>query len=1208
MSVEDLTTRLQAALQSRYHVERELGRGGMANVYLAHDLRHQRKVALKVLKPELAEVVGGQRFLAEIKTTANLQHPHILPLFDSGEAGGFLFYVMPFVEGESLRDRLDREAPLPIEEALRIATLVGGALQYAHDRKVIHRDIKPANVMLSGDLPMVADFGIALALENAGDARLTATNVSLGSPQYASPEQATGDGVVDERSDLYALACVLYEVLTGEPPHAAKTPGAIVAKKLTVAPVPIRALRATVPAHVERAVMKGLAVVPADRFSSMAAFVEALGDATVQAPAPRLAAVAPPTAVASSATAFVGREKERAALMMRLDALADGRGSLVLLGGEPGVGKTRLAEFVLEEARRRGYMCVVGHSYELEGTPPFTPFIEQVEYTARIVPPETFRAILGDAAPEIARMMPALKRQFTDIESSIELPLDQFRHYLFHRYSEFVQRAAQAAPIVVLFDDLHWADEGSLLLLERLARQLHGIPMLALGTYRDVELDVGRPLAASLERLSRQHNIHRMAVKRLPETEVRELLEVLGGSPPPQALVETIYHETEGNPFFVQEVFRHLKEEGRLFDEQGAWRADLDVEELAVPEGVRLVVGRRLARVSESCRSVLVTASVIGPRFALAVLEATGIVEEEALLDALEEAEAAQLIQSIKGSRDPLYAFTHELIRQTLLDTISIPRRQRRHLKIAAALKEAYGNRLEEHAPDMAYHLYQAGAAADLEETLHFLCLAGDLALAGSGFEEALAQYERALSLEEDVPERLIAAALEGKANALDGMGRWVEVTEVAERALRLYESTGDTEGIGRLAHLVCLRLNWRARNREAAEIGLRALEALSSTPSAHRSKVRSDVATALDLMNEPGSRELIEEALAEARESGDHSAIRRAQAARREWDYHHGRFADACAVEQDPSDASGPAERISRGGMDALWIWALILPLLGRLEEAAEFIRRAREVGRERKDVGAALCAEFGHVTVTAMRTADGRRVEALAREVAEGFREVGGWSQGGLVWAGLGLLWQGDAEGAARLMDVGSDGIREPRLWSSLSAGWRFRTAAYAGVPDARSLFDAVEPRIFRAGRRPYPGDGFGLHAAIEGLAVLGDVEGAGSLYPDAVESLALGTLGHMDGLWACTTGIAAACQGQWEAAERHFAIALEQAERIPHVMAQSDARRWWAWMLLRRSGAGDRDRAVTLLEEAIARYRVLEAGFFGKIATEMLVQARG
>ncbi len=276
--MSDPITRLNLALSDRYRIERELGEGGMATVYLAQDLKHKRSVALKVLKPELAAVVGAERFLAEIETTANLQHPHILPLFDSGEADGFLYYVMPYIEGESLRERLDREGQLPVEEAVRHVSDVAEALGHAHRRDVVHRDIKPANILIQDGRPVVADFGIALAVGSAGGARLTETGLSVGTPYYMSPEQAMGDAPVSAASDIYALACVLYELLAGEPPFTGGTAQAVLAKIITGGPPSILEVRSAVPRNVDAAIRRALERVPADRFPSAKAFREALAD------------------------------------------------------------------------------------------------------------------------------------------------------------------------------------------------------------------------------------------------------------------------------------------------------------------------------------------------------------------------------------------------------------------------------------------------------------------------------------------------------------------------------------------------------------------------------------------------------------------------------------------------------------------------------------------------------------------------------------------------------------------------------------------------------------------------------------------------------------------------------------------------------------------------------------------------------------------
>ena len=288
----DSFDRLKTALADRYAIEHELGAGGMATVYLAEDLKHHRKVAVKVLRPELAAALGPDRFLREIEIAAGLQHPHILPLHDSGESGGFLYYVMPYVEGESLRDHLTREKQLPLEDALQIARNVAAALSYAHSHDVLHRDIKPENILLSGGEAVVADFGIARAISAAGGEKLTETGVSIGTPAYMSPEQAAGTQDLDGRSDLYSLACVLYEMLAGEPPHTGPTAQAIMAKRFTEPAPTLRDVRETIPEGIDRAVRRALAKVPADRHATAAEFAEALGapsalqEATIETPGP----------------------------------------------------------------------------------------------------------------------------------------------------------------------------------------------------------------------------------------------------------------------------------------------------------------------------------------------------------------------------------------------------------------------------------------------------------------------------------------------------------------------------------------------------------------------------------------------------------------------------------------------------------------------------------------------------------------------------------------------------------------------------------------------------------------------------------------------------------------------------------------------------------------------------------------------------------
>jgi len=319
--LSDAQTHLAAALADRYRIERELGAGGMATVYLAQDIRHNRKVAVKVLRPELAAVIGAERFLSEITTTANLQHPHILPLFDSGESDGFLFYVMPYVEGETVRDRISREKQLPVADAVRIATEVASALDYAHRHNVIHRDIKPENILLHDGSALVADFGIALAVSTAGT-RMTETGMSLGTPHYMSPEQAMGEREITARSDVYALGCVLYEMLVGEPPFTGPTAQAIIARVVTEEPRSLTLQRKTIPPQVDGAVRQALQKLPADRFQTAAEFVEALEGRRSAAPFTSTATQGAPDRVSTASRTWRRRLRDPLVVVPVLIALA----------------------------------------------------------------------------------------------------------------------------------------------------------------------------------------------------------------------------------------------------------------------------------------------------------------------------------------------------------------------------------------------------------------------------------------------------------------------------------------------------------------------------------------------------------------------------------------------------------------------------------------------------------------------------------------------------------------------------------------------------------------------------------------------------------------------------------------------------------------------------------------------------------------------
>ncbi|UCD57780.1 MAG: DUF2791 family P-loop domain-containing protein, partial [Candidatus Hydrogenedentota bacterium] len=453
-------------------------------------------------------------------------------------------------------------------------------------------------------------------------------------------------------------------------------------------------------------------------------------------------------------TPFVGRESERADLRRYLERAKSGHGVFIMIGGEPGVGKTRMTEELEAEAERHGFLTQTGHCYEMEGAPPYIPFVEILHTMMRVVEPNTLLDALGDAAPEVAKLVPELRNQFPEIQEPRKLPAEQERLYLFNRFRDFFERLGNQRPLLLVLEDLHWADESTMLLLQHIAQQLHEMPVVMIGTYRDTELDVAHSLAAALEDLLRRRLAHDMILRRLPKVDVSAILKGRSGQEPPPHLIELVYRETEGNPFFVEEVFKHLAEEGKLFDSEGHWRSDLEIGETEVPRGVRLVIGRRLQRVSDDCRRVLTAAAVIGRSFDFELLEQLVSIAEETIFDAIDEAERAQLISSRAERGKARFIFSHELIRQTLVSSLSLPRRQRSHLRVAEAIERIHAGALQQYAADLAYHFYQAGG--DPEKVINYSVMAAERATAQTAYGEAVVQYRRALQaleLQEPVDE-----------------------------------------------------------------------------------------------------------------------------------------------------------------------------------------------------------------------------------------------------------------------------------------------------------------------------------------------------------------------------------------------------------------------------------------------------------------------
>jgi predicted ATPase len=493
---------------------------------------------------------------------------------------------------------------------------------------------------------------------------------------------------------------------------------------------------------------------------------------------------------------MVGRERELAELRVGLADASAGRGRLFLVSGEPGIGKTRLSVELAVLAQAEGMAVLTGHCLDHQEAVPYLPFVEILESCAEQASDENaLRKLLAKEGPELARLMPRLRRAVPDLAPPLDLPPQQARRQLFNSYCGLVARLAIEQPTVLILEDLHWADDSTLSLLDHLVQRLSKLPLLVFATFRDAELDVSPGLAKELEDLLRGRLANHMRLKGLPRNEVAEMLTSLSGKSPPAAVVREIYDETEGNPFFVEELFLHLKEENRLYDATGGFRSELKIGELEAPRSVRLVVGRRLARLSDPTRKCMATAAVIGRFFSFEILQASSTAAADSLLECVAEAEKAGLICSSATGAKAQSEFSHELIRQVVIGRLPAPWRQRLHLEVAEAIEQVCGGELEDHVSELAYHYARS---ANTQKAVQYLTQAARWACSNSAYKEAEAHVRMTFSLIERMPkgERashelplqllagLIAAVLRGSSSS--------EVRDAAIRALELARSLGD--------------------------------------------------------------------------------------------------------------------------------------------------------------------------------------------------------------------------------------------------------------------------------------------------------------------------------------------------------------------------------------------------------------------------------
>jgi class 3 adenylate cyclase len=1168
----------------RYRVAGYLGQGGRKRVYLCDDTSTGESVAVAVFSTSgMAETVLS-RARREAQAMQKLgTHPHIVPVRDSGDDAGRPWIASAYMPGGALNAVLaaSEGRRLPVEQALAIAADLCRGLEHAHSRGIVHRDLKPANVWLDEDgTARLGDFGLATTGPRS---RAAMDGMLVGTVAYLPPEQALGRPT-DARADLYSLGAVIYEALSGQPPFPGDDAVAIVGQHLNAVPVAPSRHNPEVPRALDELVLRLLAKAPDDRPPSAAEALAEIEELASRTPEELEAGSEPadenPLDMLAGGV-FVGREPELEELRGAVDEALGGRGRLLLLVGEPGIGKTRTAEELATYARLRGAKVHWGRCHEGEGAPAYWPWAEAIRSYVREADPVGLAWEMGARRAEIATIVPELaEREGTQPEAP-PTEAEQARFRLFDAVAGFLTGAGRSRPLVLVLDDLHWADEPSLLLLKFVARQLGDSGLLIVGTYRDVELGRHHPLARTLGDLAAVEQSSRVTLRGLDAAAIDRYIERTTGGPVPPGLAEAVHDQTEGNPFFVAEVVRLLASEGAL-ERAAAGR------EVAIPQGVREVVGRRLDALSEEANRTLAVAAAIGRQFDVAVLERVLDASREDVERVLADGIAAQVIRESRR-RVGRYVFSHALVRETLYAEIAGPRRVRLHGEIARALEEVHADDVEPHLAELAYHFLEAAPAGEAEKAVDYGERAARRATDQLAHEEAAAHYERVLDVVADGGpgdrHGELGLRLELGA-ALTRAGRFVAARRTLEEAATMARELGESEALVRAA-LGVSDLSEAGGTDEAivALLG-EALDLVGADDSGERSRLLRGLAGEY-VWTDPQGRglSLIEEAAEVARRAGDPSAEAMALGQRQ------------FLLVARPEASEERLETIDELGAAAERAGDREMAVRAHSYRLSALLQLGDVAGADRELEAYAALAEAlrqpRHLWRTPMKRAaraimDGRFEEAraLALEAARGGERAEEPLAAQFYAVQMALLHTYEGTVEEMLPEVRRMSERYPAI-----IAWRMSLVSFlveAGRPDeARVEFERLAGNDFE----DIPVDAqwlTGMARLGEAAAQLGDIDRSRILYdrlePFSGQAVITGPGAASNGPVDRNLGMLALTLGRPDDSVRHLEAAVELAARMGDRPMLADSRMRLAAALLERGAGGDRERALELLTKTL------------------------
>jgi class 3 adenylate cyclase len=1206
----------------RYTVKSFLGEGGRKRVYLAHDSKLDRDVAIAVIKTEGLDAGGLVRVRREAQAMGRLgDHPHVVVVHDVGEDEGQPYIVSRYMAGGSVEEQLANAEGhrLPIDQALRTAEQVSLALDHAHKNGIIHRDLKPGNVWLTAEgTAMLGDFGLAMALDRS---RMTAHGMMVGTVAYMPPEQALGR-TPNARSDLYSLGATLYEMVTGRPPFLGDDAVGVISQHINTAPVDPSWHNPEVRGAVEDLILRLLAKSPADRPETASAVAVQLRRIIAAG-----AQEAPPEPVPDAAAGqqagiwgrFVGRRDEMEQLKAALEAVLSGHGSLVMVVGEPGIGKSRLAREFTVYASLRGAQVLTGHCYEGEITVPYLPFVEALRQYVRGRSDAALLSELGSGAPEVAKLVSEVRERFPDLPEAAQLEGEAERLRLFDSVTRFVCSVSTSDPVVLFLDDIHWADKPSLLLLQYLARNIRSDRILVLAAYRDVELDRTHPLSEMLASLRRERLFERVLLRGLPAGDVFAMISAVGQQsagpeqPVTSEFAQAVYRETEGNPFFVEEVLKHLVDEGKIYREGGVWVRDASVEDLGIPEGVREVLGRRLSRLSEPCNRMLSLASTMTGGFSFDVLLSVSGEEEAQLLDLLDEALRALVIRERSGPGAGIYEFNHALMRQTLYAELNTPRRVRLHRQVGEAMERVHAANLEPHLPALAHHFFQAAPGGDVDKAIDYATQAAQRAISLTAYEEAARLYDIALQAHElkgrpDESQRCELLLALGEAH--NKAGDRDRAKEVFLRASDTARKLRDAVRLARAA-IGFGGPPWAAfgaSDEPLVHLLEEALEAIGADESALRARMLGRLAMDAFFANDMRrAQEVSAEAIEVARKAGDAIGLADALWSRFCAFWGEGGEEQSAAARElvKVSEEAGDTERQIWGHFTRYVVLFQAGDAHGTDGEVEHFARLAEELRRP---------VYYGWTLVyrASRAVAYGRYAEA--ERLIEEILPLAGRSQDETMIEFRILLLaqfrreQGRLQEAETLYDELGERFAAVPAWRAPLAHLYCDMARKA---EARDEFDRLAADGFTGVLDSVSGWSVAAVYLAETCARLNDQSRAEVLYeallPYAGRNPMLGPLAN-DSAVSRHLGVLATVTQRWDEAERHFEDALAMNIRMEAQPGTAWTRYQYADMVLRRNADGDRKKALSLLAQALDTAQKLGMKLLTERALALKLKAQG